>query len=90
MTVSNNSVINQTIKFIFAVKILKHFISKFHSKRAIKISKNQKQIFNGLTISSPLAIFSRRYHLLVRSTNTLNNCPPGFRILLVKCFGFVL
>ena len=30
MTASDNSVINQRMKVIFAIKIIKHAISKFH------------------------------------------------------------
>ena len=40
MTASDNSVVNQTVKLIFAIKILKHSILKFHPKGAINISKN--------------------------------------------------
>ena len=47
MTASDNSVMNQIMKPIFAIKILKHFILKFHPKGAINISKN---IFYGFTI----------------------------------------
>ena len=39
MTASDNSVINQTMKLIFAIKILKHSILKSHPKGAINISK---------------------------------------------------
>ena len=46
--------------------------------------------FDSATIFSPLALFSCKYHLLVRSTDTLNNCSPGFCLLFVKCFGFAL
>ena len=46
--------------------------------------------FRQYNYNSPLALFSRRYHLLVISTDTLNNCSPGFRLLFVKCFGFAL
>ena len=72
MTASDNSVMNQTMKPIFAIKILKHFILKFHPKGAINISKN---IFYGSqSLINPLALFSSRYRLLVRSTDTLNKC----------------
>ena len=72
MTASDNLVINQTMQLIFAIKILKHSILKFHPKKAINISKN---IIYGFTILNyPLALFSSRYRLLVRSTDTLNNC----------------
>ena len=47
MTASDNSVINQTIKPIFAIKILKHSILKFQPKGTINISKN---IIYGFTI----------------------------------------
>ena len=40
MTAPDDSVINQTMKLIFAIKILKHSILKFHPKGAINISKN--------------------------------------------------
>ena len=39
MTASDISVINQTMKLIFAIKILKHFISKSRPEAAINISK---------------------------------------------------
>ena len=42
------------------------------------------------TIISPLALFSCRYHLLVKLTNTLNNCLAGFRLLFFQDFGFAL
>ena len=47
MTASDNSVINQRMKLIFAIKILKHSFLKFHPKGAINISKN---IIFGFTI----------------------------------------
>ena len=47
MTASDNSVINQTMKLIFAIKIRKHSILKFHPKGTINISKN---IVYGFTI----------------------------------------
>ena len=40
MTASDNSVINQRMKLIFAIKILKYSFLKFHPKGAINISKN--------------------------------------------------
>ena len=40
MTASDNSVIDQTMKLISAIKILKHYILKFHPKGAINIDKN--------------------------------------------------
>ena len=40
MTASDNSVINQTMKLIFAIKKLKHSILKFHPKGAINIGKS--------------------------------------------------
>ena len=40
MAASNNSVINQTVKLIFAIKILKHSILKFHPKEAIRQKQN--------------------------------------------------
>ena len=43
-----------------------------------------------ITIISPLALFSRRYHLLVQLTNALNYCSAGFRLLLVEDFDFAL
>ena len=47
MTASDNSVINQRMKLIFAIKILKYSFLKFHPKGAINISKN---IIFGFTI----------------------------------------
>ena len=47
MTASDNSVINQRMKLIFAIKILKYSFFKFHPKGAINISKN---IIFGFTI----------------------------------------
>ena len=41
MTASDNSVINQTMKLIFAIKIPEHSILKFHPKGATNISKNK-------------------------------------------------
>ena len=49
MTASDNSVINKTMKHIFAIKKLKQFILKLHPKGAINIGKN---IIYGLTIFS--------------------------------------
>ena len=40
MTAPDDSVINQTMKLILPIKILKHSILKFHPKGAINISKN--------------------------------------------------
>ena len=37
-----------------------------------------------------MALFSRRYHLLIQLTNTLNYFSAGFRLLLVQNFGFAL
>ena len=45
MTASDNSIINQTLKLIFAIKILKHFILKFHPKGAINIGENKIYVF---------------------------------------------
>ena len=45
MTASDNSIINQTMKLIFAIKILKHFILKFHPKGAINIGENKIYVF---------------------------------------------
>ena len=47
MTASDNSVINQRMKLIFAIKILKYSFLKFHPKGAINITKN---IIFGFTI----------------------------------------
>ena len=47
MTTSDNSVINQRMKLIFAIKILKYSFLKFHPKGAINITKN---IIFGFTI----------------------------------------
>ena len=47
MTASDNSVINQRMKLIFAIKILKYSFLKFHPKGAINISKN---IIFGFTV----------------------------------------
>ena len=55
MTASDYSVINQTMKLIFTIKILKHSILKFMDSQSL---------------ISPLALFSSRYRLLVRSKLT--------------------
>ena len=49
MAVSDNSIINQTMKFIFAIKLLKHSILNFHSKGGINIAKNM--IYGSLSLS---------------------------------------
>ena len=74
MTASDNSVINQTMKLIFAIKISKHSILKFHPKGTINISKNitSTLFLDSQSLINPLALFSSRYRLLVRSTDTLN------------------
>ena len=46
MTASDNSVINQRMKLIFAIKILKYSFLKFHPKGAINISKNNFWFYN--------------------------------------------
>ena len=61
MTASDNSVINWTMKLIFTIKMLKHYILNLHSKAAINIGGNRIYRF---TI---YALLSSRYRLLVRS-----------------------
>ena len=45
---------------------------------------------DSLFLINPFSLFSSRYRLFVRSTQTLNKYCHGFRLLLFKCLGTAL
>ena len=68
------------------LKYLSPSFWNFNSRGQLTSAKTLSMV--SLSSISSLALFSSRYRLLVRLTNKLNKCWPGFRFLLLKCFSF--